>query len=258
MQDNSRKAKTESIIKKASAVLLALALWQCAAMLLNESLLLVAPTRVCVRLWELIREEGFWSSVFYSLWRILLGFLFGACAASLLAVLSYRFPFTETLLWPYVMAVRTVPVASFIILALVLFSSSRLSVLISFLMVFPVLYSAILQGLKSTDRQLLEMARTYRLPWQRRLGYIFMPQIKPFLLSSCTTALGLAWKSGIAAEVIGIPDGSIGERLYQAKIYLATADLLAWTVVIVILSVGFEKAFLAAIRWAYARWEAHE
>lgn len=249
--------QNKNILRKAGAILLALALWQLAAMIWDQSLLLVPPTQVIARLFELCRESGFWASVLYSFWRIVLGFVLGMSAAVVLSILSYKFHALETLLWPYVMAIQTVPVASFIIIALVFFSSSRLSIFISFLMVFPVLYGSILQGLKSTDPALLEMAQLYRLPWMRRLGYIYLPQIKPFLLSSCSTALGLCWKSGIAAEVIGIPDGSIGERLYEAKIYLATADLFAWTLVIVVLSVGFEKLIVRLIRAAYAGWEAH-
>jgi len=251
------KTNTQNFLRKAGAILLALALWQSAAMIWDQSLLLVPPTQVISRLFSLCRDTTFWESVLYSFWRIVLGFALGLVAAGLLSVLSYKFPVLETLLWPYVTAIQTVPVASFIIIALVFFSSSRLSIFISFLMVFPVLYASILQGLKSTDPKLLEMAQLYRMPWGRRLGYIYLPQIKPFLISSCSTALRLCWKSGIAAEVIGIPNGSIGERLYEAKIYLATADLFAWTLVIVILSVGFEKLILWAMKWAYRKWEAH-
>ena len=58
----------------------------------------------------------------------------------------------------------------------------------------------------------------------------------------------MSWKAGVAAEVIGVVGGSIGEKLYEAKIYLQTGDLLAWTVVIVALSALFERAVLALLR----------
>ena len=148
--------------------------------------------------------------------------------------------------------IKSVPVASFIILALIWMGSARLPLFISFLMVFPVIYGNTLQGLKSTDPQLLEMARLFRVPWARRLRYIHLPALEPFLLAGCSTALGMSWKAGVAAEVIGVVGGSIGERLYEAKIYLETADLLAWTVVIVAVSALFERLFLALLRRCFA------
>ena len=99
------------------------------------------------------------------------------------------------------------------------------------------------------------MARVFRIPAARRIRYIYLPQVLPYFLSACTVALGLSWKAGVAAEVIGMPEGSIGEQLQQAKIYLNTPDLLAWTVVIVLVSLGFEKLFLALIRRAAKRLE---
>ena len=173
----------------------------------------------------------------------------------LLAVAAGRLRVLEMLLWPYVTAIKSVPVASFIIICLIWLNTSQLAVFISFLMVFPVIYSNTLQGIRSADPALLEMARLYRVPFSRRLGYIYVPQVKPFLLSGCSVALGMSWKSGVAAEVIGVVGGSIGERLYESKVYFQTADLLAWTVVIVICSVGFEKLVLWLLRRCFAAWE---
>ena len=111
----------------------------------------------------------------------------------LLAVAAGRLRVLELLLWPYVTAIKSVPVASFIIICLIWMSTRQLAVFISFLMVFPVIYSNTLQGIKSADGALLEMARVYRVPFSRRLGYIYAPQVKPFLLSGCSVALGMSW-----------------------------------------------------------------
>ena len=73
---------------------------------------------------------------------------------------------------------------------------------------------------------------------------IWLPQIWPYLIQSCRVGLGICWKSGVAAEVIGLPNGSIGDALYRAKITLSTGELFAWTFVIILLSAGFEKLFL--------------
>ena len=242
-------------LQRAGAILFALALWQFAAMALNQNLLLVSPIKVIARLFTVWMEDGFFSTIWFSFRRIVGGFFLGFLLGLILGVLAGHFHLVETLLWPFVVTIKSVPVASFVIISLIWLSSSELSVFISFLMVFPVIYSNVLGGIQSTDRKLLEMAELYRLPFRKRLLYIHMPQLKPFLLSGCSVALGLSWKSGIAAEVIGIPNGSIGEMLYESKIYFNTADLFAWTVIIVLISLGFEKLFMKLLKILFQRLE---
>lgn len=232
------------ILQNLAAAAAALALWQAAAMLLGQKILLASPLEVAERLSVIWREPGFFSSIAFSLLRIVGGFFAALLLGTALAALASRFSLAETLLRPYMLTIKSVPVASFIVIALIWLSSANLSVFISFLMVLPIIYTNLLSGLKSSDRLLDQAAAVFRMSARRRLLYIRLPQIRPYLTSACTVALGLAWKAGIAAEVIGIPDGSIGERLYEAKVYLATADLFAWTAVIVLCSLIFEKLFL--------------
>ena len=247
---------------RAWAVLFWLLLWQAGAMAIDQRIILVSPLTVLARLTELVATLDFWGAIWYSLVRITAGFLLGTVAGlylgydgalsallygSVLAALSARFRRVEELLAPALLAIKSIPVASFIILALILFSSKNLAVLISFLIVLPVLYTNLLSGIRAADPQLLEMARVFRIPTLRSIRYVYLPQVLPYFRSACGSALGLCWKSGIAAEVIGMPDGSIGEQLQQAKIYLNTPDLFAWTLVIVLLSAGFEKLFLLAV-----------
>lgn len=122
-------------------------------------------------------------------------------------------------------------------------------------MVLPVIYANVLGGIEATDQKLLEMAQVFQIPVNRQIRYLYVPQVMPFFQSGCAVALGLCWKAGVAAEVIGMPQGSIGEKLQQAKVYLDTPDLFAWTLVIVLISLSFEKAFLALLRKAVRRSE---
>ena len=149
----------------------------------------------------------------------------------------------EVLMEPLIMVIKATPVASFIILCLIWIPSRNLSVFISFLMVFPVVYTNILEGIRQTDKQLLEMADSFGAGVGKKLQFIYLSQVMPYAVTACKLGLGLCWKAGIAAEVIGIPAGSIGEKLYKAKVYLETPDLFAWTIVIIAVSVGFEKTF---------------
>ena len=235
-----------------AAVVFWLAVWQAAAMLIGQEVFLVSPLQAAAVLVELLPQADFWQRVLFSTGRILLGFVLGALVSVLLAVAAERSTWVETLLAPVMQLVKATPVASFIILALVWVSGSSLSVLISFLMVLPVLYGAVRTGIESADGQLLEMARVFRLSPGRRLRAIWLPAVLPAFRQGCSVALGICWKSGVAAEVIGLPDGSIGDALYRAKITLSTGELFAWTFVIILLSAGFEKLFLALLDRAVA------
>lgn len=218
-----------------------LLVWEALARLVDQSLLLVSPLTAAHRLLQLMGEASFWQSVAYSLTHILMGFLLGALLGVSFAILSYRFRWMEQLLMPLTATVKAIPVASFVILALLWVTKHNLSTLISLLLGFPVIYSNALTGLKSTDSQLIEMSRLFRVPFGKQLRALYLPSLAPYLHSGLSIAIGLCWKSGIAAEVIGTPRGSIGERLYNSKIYLETADLFAWTMTVVLLSVVCEK-----------------
>ena len=224
-------------------------------MALDQEILLVSPISVIVGLFSLMTTLPFWESIWFSFIRICSGFLAAVIAGTLLAALSVRFRRISELLAPLMLAVKAIPVASFIILVLIWIPSRNLSVFISFLMVLPVIYTNVLDGIRSANADLLEMARVFSIPVWRKIRYIYIFQVFPFFRSACTISLGLCWKSGIAAEVIGIPDGSIGENLYQAKIYLNTPDLFAWTLVIVLISLGFEKLFLFLLDLGCSRLE---
>ena len=227
--------------------------WQLAAVLVGNKLLLVSPTDVLARLFALVGEEGFFGVVGFTFARIVLGFFSGLVLGVLLALLAGRFRFVEILLWPYMVTVKTVPVASFVVIALIWISERELSVLISFLMVLPIIYTNILEGIRSVDIKMLEMADVFKMTWGRRVRYIWLPSIKPFAVSGCRIAIGLAWKSGVEAELIGNPDGSVGGALYQSKLFIETADVFAWTVVIVCVSVVFEKLFVLLLKKIFGR-----
>lgn len=245
------KPSTTSADKKGRAPLWAAAfwllVWQAAAWWVDAPILLVSPVTAVGRLLQLLPEASFWQAVIYSVGRVLLGFSGGLLLGTALAALAYRFGWVRQLLSPLTAAVKAVPVASFVILALLWVSSQNLSVLVSLLIGFPVVYANVLAGLDSADRKLIEMARVFRVPFFRRATAIYLYQTLPFLRSGLAVAIGLCWKSGVAAEVIGIPSGSIGEKLYMAKVYLETPDLFCWTLVVVLLSVGCERLLALAL-----------
>ena len=230
----------KQILIKTLGVLIALALWQIISTCI-PNLLFASPWQTAKSLLSLLGQGSFYATVWFTLCRILLGFFLAFVLGVLFALLAGRFYMAEQLLWPYMVTVKSVPVASFVAIAFLWLSSANVSVLISFLMALPIVYTNLLQGIKATDKKMLQMADLFKIPFLRRLRYIWLPSVKGYLLSGVSIAFGLAWKAGIAAELIGYPKGSVGGELYSAKQFLETADLFAWTVIIVLVSFITEK-----------------
>lgn len=235
------------------AVAVWLLLWQLASMAVGLPLLLPSPLAVLLRLGQLCTGADFWLTVASSLLRILLGFLLGVLFGTALAGLCWRFRLIDALARPLLGVLKSTPVASFIILALVWVKTTWLATVISFIMVLPLIYANVREGIDSANRQLLEMAQVFRLSRRKTFRYCYLPAILPFFLSAISSALGFAWKSGIAAEVLGRPARAIGSQIYDSKIYLETPDLFAWTLVVILLSVLLERLAVRFVRWAGKR-----
>ena len=245
------RAKTDNGTKytgiRILAVLFWIAIWQFASMYLKQEILLASPVSVVRKLFELIFSGNFWQSVGFSFVRIVTGFLLAVLLGIFLAVWAYWSKTVEILTAPVIAVVKSTPVASFIILCLIWIPSKNLSVFISFLMVLPVIYTNILEGIRQTDRKILEMAKVFRVNLRRQIRYIYVSQVLPYFLSACRLSLGMCWKAGISAEVIGLVTRSIGEQLYYSKLYLMTADLFAWSIAVVFMSFIFEKIFMKLV-----------
>lgn len=242
------KPALRKTIQRLLAVAFWLLVWHIGAVQLGQEFLLVTPARAFSTLLSLMRTSQFYSSVFFSLTRILLGFVLALVAGVLLGALSKFVPLVRALCDPIISTAKATPVASFIILALIWIRAANLSIFTSFLMGLPVFYVNTLRGLENADRKLLEMAKVFRIPFSGQLRAIYAPAAHPFFLSAVSSSFGMCWKAGVAAEVIGIPEGSIGEALYRAKIFLDTPDLFAWTITIMLLSVALEKLLFLLIR----------
>ena len=234
--------------KKPAIVLVWLFLWQLASDWLGHELLLVSPLRTVETLLQLGVEREFWYSIGNSLFHCMSAFLLALAVGGLLAFLGWRIPLLHEFLMPPLSAMKATPVASFIILVLLWASSQAVSMVCAFVMVMPIVYANIYQGFCNIDEKLLEVGQAFALEGRQYLKLIYVPSLKPYLLSACTVGIGFCWKSGVAAEVIGLPNHTIGMHLYNAKVYLETPELFAWTLTVVILSVGIEKLLLRILR----------
>lgn len=241
------------------AVCFWLAVWQITAMAMQQEFLLASPLRVLQRLAALAGTAEFWLAVAVSIGRILMGFALAVVGGIIIAAATARWHLASVLMQPLLSTVKAVPVASFILLALLWMNTGAVPVFCSFVMVLPMVWSNVEQGIRQTDQALLEMARCYRFSRWKLLKLVYIPSVLPYFQAALSSGIGMAWKSGVAAEVLCVPAAGLGRDLYYAKIYFETPDLFAVTVTVVVLSLCMERLMMwCTRRWALEEEQAHE
>ena len=237
----------KKIIKVILIALVWLLIWEAISLLVGKEVLFPSPIVVFLKLIQMAGTASFWASIGTSILRILIGFLCGVLLGSVIGILTALSKILDDFLSPISRIIRATPVASFIILLFVFLAKNNIPAVTAFLMVFPITWANIYEGIKATDKELLEMAQVFKLGRGSVLKNIYLPQIMPFFIASIKSGMGLAWKAGIAAEVLTNPTYGIGTGLYNSKIYLETTELFAWTAVIIIISVILEKIAIKLI-----------
>ena len=250
-----RKAKvtTKKIIKIALTTIFWLGLWLCVYKLVGLDVLIASPMDVAKRLAEFLPSGEFWLTIFNSFKGISLGYIIGVLIGSVLGIITAFSSTLNTLLKPFLTAVKTTPVVSFIILALVWLDKVSVPIFITTLMVMPVVWANVTSSIVNTDKSLIEMANTYKFGFSKKLKLIFLPSAVPSFVSACKVSVGMGWKAGIAAEVLCTPQNSIGINLRNSQVYIETVDLFAWTFVIIVLSLILEKVLVSVLDFVFKK-----
>lgn len=240
------------VLKNAAKYLLIaviwVAIWQVCATSVGEELLFPKPLTVLLRLGELMKTADFYKTVWQSLLRILIGMATGTLIGVLGGVLTALVSAARAFFAPILAIVKSTPVASFILLLVLWMDRDKTTLVIAAMMVVPVVWTNVETGIINTDRALIEMGRAYKMSPASRIFKICLPSVVPYFVASLRASLGMAWKAGIAAEVLLQPTVAIGKMIFTSKLMLETTDLFAWTAVVIILSVIIEKVTLSLLR----------
>lgn len=245
---NKRK---KTLIKAASVIVTAalwLTIWHIAAKRVGLDFILPSPQATLKKLFEIAVKDDFLKTVFGSMLRVILGFVLGVVCGTVAAFSAHFLLPLKVFFAPMVKVVRATPVASFILIAVLWMNAEAVPVFIAFLMVFPIVYGNVVTGLAETDPLLRECADMYGFSPVKKLLLLYVPSASPYLGSACLTSMGLAWKSGIAAEVLCVTMKSVGYYIYTSKLYLETEELFAWTVTVIVLSVVLEAVMKLAAK----------
>ncbi len=233
--------KIKSIIRTVFAILFWVAIWFILAKKVDLEVLLPSPQSTLYSLANLAKTKKFWIISLYSVYRITSGLLIGALAALLLASITAFSKFAYSLLSPLLTVIKATPIASFIILALLWIGRDSVPAFITFLIVLPIVWSAVYDSIVNIDKRYVEVGTVFKFTKLQKIRHIYGPSIFSSFMASLGTSAGMAWKAGVAAEVLCTPKYSIGTELFESKKYIETSDLFAWTLVVIILSVIITK-----------------
>ena len=234
----------KKVLQIALSVLFWVGVWALASYRVSNSFLVPSPQTVITSTAELLCTAEFWLIISQSLLRILLGILIAVFVGIALAIITTNVPFADILVTPPMSAIKATPVASFIFIAIIFMNRNSLPVFITALLVLPIIWTNVSAGIKGVPKELKEVSKVYKLSGTKKLSKLYVPSILPYFLAACRSALGLAWKAGVAAEVLCTPKSAIGTELYFSKTYLETEMLFAWTLVTVVLSLALEKSVI--------------
>lgn len=246
------QSKMKRVIIRIIFIAVWLIIWQTASAVTGLELILASPVNVFKAIAGLVVTKTFYITVLNSFIKITSGFFVAFVLAVILGMVSARFYIIKEFLTPPVQLMKTLPMTSFIILLLIWFGSANVAAFIAFIVVFPVVYVSVISGIEHIDKEVLEMVNVFDVPALKKCRCVYLPSVWPYVKSGLKTVMGMCWKAGVSAEVIGLVRYSIGEQLYYSKLYFMTADLFAWSIMVVVVSMIFEIVFVKLLCWLVA------
>jgi NitT/TauT family transport system permease protein len=245
--------KKAGFISGTVSTLMMIAVWFIAAVVMDSSFILPTPAAVLLDCLKLVKTQAFGSMLHATFSRGIFAFSISLFCALILGLAGGMYPLFSAALRPWMTTIKATPVVSFILLALLWFGSSKVPVFVSVLMTLPVMTEAIAQGVRSSDRKLLEMAHSYHFSRRDILLHLYIPSALPYFLGGAGASLGLTWKVVVAGEILSSPRFGIGSAMQSAKVHLETSRVFSLTLTAILLSIITELVFDGIIHLSKAR-----
>lgn len=239
---------TKTSFKKIFISLFWLVIWEIFALIINKEIYLPSPISTFKTLSLLLIDKSTYIIIMMSTYRTILGLILSCIIGIILGFACGLNDFLYDLINPLVIVIRSTPIISIIILAIIWLKSTNVPIFASFLMCFPVVFTNVATGIKNTDKKILEMCKVYNLSKLNIIKSVYFHSVLPYVYSAIISSIGIAWKASSAAEVLSVPKYSIGKYLFYAKSNLEPTSLFSWTIIIVTLSYIFEVIFIKLIK----------
>lgn len=221
-------------------IILLIIAWQVIAIWLDNELIIPSPSTVFMTLWTMLQQPDFYRRVAMTLMRSLEGFVLALAIGALLAMLAAKSNFIRHLLAPLISIQRAMPTMAIILLAVIWLTRHGAAVLVSFLIVFPLIYSGFLASLIQVENNYLQVGQVFNFSRRKMLMAIYLPSILISVQSVLIGAISLCVKVTIAAEVLSQPKYGIGTALLIEKSTLNTAGVVAWAIIVIVIATVLE------------------
>lgn len=221
-------------------IIIFILLWCFISIKINSEIIFPNIFTIIKKLGDIILEKSFYKDLMYSIVRVFVAFILSFLYAFLFGVLSGIFLSLRYILMPIINFIRTIPTIPLILVAVIWFDNNTVPIFVSMLVIFPIIYDAITNGIINVDKNLIEMSLSYNVSLKNQIISLYIPSIKPYVLTALSQSMGITWKSILAAEILALPSFGIGSRLYESHLYLDTVSLFAYSLIAVIFNAIFE------------------
>lgn len=218
-----------------------LLLWKGMALYFNSDFILPHPERTLVKTLALFSEGQFLLVVGATVLRGVLGFVISLVFGVVFGIFAGISRDFNAFIKPILVVLRSTPVIAIILLALIWLNANSVPIFIAILTMFPFICTNTIDGIRSVDKQLVEMAWVYKINKIRIAKEVYLPAIMPFVISGASSAMGIGWRAIIIGEVLSQPRYGIGAVMQSAQTFLNVDAVIAWTIIAVLLSYVFER-----------------
>ncbi|MEI0747545.1 ABC transporter permease [Brachyspira pulli] len=232
--------KNKNIIYFILGIIIFILLWFFISLKINSEIVFPNILIIIKKLIEIILEKSFYKDLFLSLIRVFITFILSFLLAIIFGILSGIFSSIRYMLMPIINFIRTIPTIPLILVAIIWFDNNTVPIFVSMLVIFPIMYDAVVNGIINVDKNLIEMSLSYNVSLKNQIISLYIPSIKPYILTAVSQSMGITWKSILAAEILALPSLGIGSKLYESHLYLDTVSLFAYCLIAVIFNGIFE------------------
>lgn len=232
--------KNKNIIYFILGIIIFILLWFFISLKINSEIVFPNILTIIKKLIEIILEKSFYKDLFLSLIRVFITFILSFLLAIIFGILSGIFSYIRYMLMPIINFIRTIPTIPLILVAIIWFDNNTVPIFVSMLVIFPIMYDAVVNGIINVDKNLIEMSLSYNVSLKNQIISLYIPSIKPYILTAVSQSMGITWKSILAAEIFALPSLGIGSKLYESHLYLDTVSLFAYCLIAVIFNGIFE------------------
>ena len=228
------------VLKFILPLLFILLIWEIISRFIDNEFFMPNIKSTWLALINIVSAKGFFKIVSTAIIRVIKGIIIGLISGFFLATCCHFSSIVSAILSPIISIMKATPVACIIVLLWISMNNSNLAIFVVVIMVTPIIWQNVLEGYESVDKGLNEVAEVFEFSALKKFKLLILPTLKSYIIPALITSIGLAWKAEVAAEIM--TNNNIGKLIYDLKtLTYDTASIFAWTVIIVILSIVFEK-----------------